>query len=221
MAEEGEMESVTANALNTGGETGALVDVTFQKNPYQTQKYLEAEPKALGVTQIMLSVFLLSSIYLHWSKRSPIDSAISTSVIISAIFSSFSIIAGSVAIAAQNLHPPTLKACMGMQVVACVLSVICFFITSSLLLEYSVFYSCWFDHHNETSQMSMCRRLSAIYQHTKGIELLMHVIQIALSVTLAVFCCKVIHCCSPRTNVPVIVVNTAPRSTVMPESQPI
>lgn len=47
--EEGEMESIVPSALNTRSETGALVEVKFQKNPYQTQKYLEAEPKALGV----------------------------------------------------------------------------------------------------------------------------------------------------------------------------
>lgn len=43
------MESIVPSALNTRSETGALVEVKFQKNPYQTQKYLEAEPKALGV----------------------------------------------------------------------------------------------------------------------------------------------------------------------------
>lgn len=47
--EEGDMEGVVPIALNAGTETGTLVEVKFQKTPYQTQKYLEAEPKALGV----------------------------------------------------------------------------------------------------------------------------------------------------------------------------
>lgn len=47
--DESEMEGIVARALNTGSEIGALVEVNFEKNPFQTQKYLEAEPKALGV----------------------------------------------------------------------------------------------------------------------------------------------------------------------------
>lgn len=37
------------DAVSPASETGALVEVKFQKNPHQNEKYLEAEPKALGV----------------------------------------------------------------------------------------------------------------------------------------------------------------------------
>ncbi|KAB5579450.1 hypothetical protein PHYPO_G00195200 [Pangasianodon hypophthalmus] len=201
---EGEMESIVPSALNTGRETGTLVEVKFQKNSYRIQKYLEAEPKALGVTQIMLSLFFLSTIGLNWSFYSS-----HIPVIIKAIFSSPSIIAGSVAIAAQNLHLPTLKACLGLQVLACVFSVIPFIISSDLILDQPIFQYCW-DNHNSTSQINMCDRLWSIYEHIMGIEMLVQATQIALSATLAAFCCKVIQCCSPRDNVPVIVVNAPP-----------
>ncbi|KAK3546398.1 hypothetical protein QTP70_026287 [Hemibagrus guttatus] len=152
MAEESEMEGIVSSAHNTGSETGALVEVKFEKNPYQTQKYLEAEPKALGVTQIMLALFYLSVLYLNWEFHYS-----QTPVIISASLSPASIIAGSVAIAAQNLRLPT-----------------------------------------------------SITEHITGIQMLVQATQIALSATLAAFCCKVIQCCSPKSNVPVIVVNTPP-----------
>ncbi|KAB5579449.1 hypothetical protein PHYPO_G00195190 [Pangasianodon hypophthalmus] len=205
MTDEGEMESIVPSALNTGSETGTLVEVKFQKNPYQTQKYLEAEPKALGVTQIMLSLFFLSTIGLNWR-----DYSSHIPVIISVILSSVSIIAGSVAIAAQNLHLPTLKACLGLQVVACVFSVISFIISSGLMVEHSLFHYCWNSYHGGTSEKNMCDRMWSIYEHIVGIEMLVQVTQIALSATLAAFCCKVIQCCSPRDNVPVIVVNAPP-----------
>ncbi|XP_017328273.3 uncharacterized protein LOC108268087 [Ictalurus punctatus] len=204
MAEEGEMESIVPSALNTRSETGALVEVKFQKNPYQTQKYLEAEPKALGVTQIMLSLFFLSIL------GATLRDQHHYTAIIRAIISSASIIAGSVAIAAQNLHLPTLKACLGMQVVACVLSVICLFISSNEIVEPTFFHYCGYDYWNGTSQDNTCDRLWALSDHVTGIEMLVQVTQIALSATLAAFCCKVIQCCSPRSNVPVIVVNAPP-----------
>ncbi|XP_060790368.1 uncharacterized protein LOC132894494 [Neoarius graeffei] len=206
MAEEGEMESITANALNTGGETGALMEVKFQKKPDQTQKYLEAEPKALGVTQIMLSLYIMGTIFCHLNT----DVDLTLTLILNPICSSANIIAGSVAIAAQNLDLTTLKACLGMQLVACVMSVISFLNSLGNAEGYDVFHICWESYLNGTSQTDMCERLLAIYQPLNGTECLMQVTQIALSATLAAFCCKVIQCCSPRTSVPVVVVNAPP-----------
>ncbi|XP_047671544.1 uncharacterized protein si:ch211-212k18.8 isoform X2 [Tachysurus fulvidraco] len=191
------MVGIVSSALNTEGETGNLVEVKFQKNPSQAKKYLEAEPKALGVTQIMLSLFFLCALYLNWNFHYFYPPAI-----ISATFSTPGIIAGSVAIAAQNLHLPTLKACLGMQIVACVFSVFCFILTWGLMSDNSWIHFCWEDNG------TMCERLWSIYEHITGIGMLVQATQIALSATLAAFCCKVIQCCSPRTNVPVIVVST-------------
>lgn len=205
MAEEGEMESIVPSALNTRSETGALVEVKFQKNPYQTQKYLEAEPKALGVTQIMLSVFIISLIC-----STSISDHFQVSALVDLIGSSLSIIAGSVAIAAQSLHLPTLKACLGMQIVACVASVFSFMTHYALIWDHFAFHTCWDMYVSNTSQRDMCERLGSIYEHVIGIEMLVQATQIALSATLAAFCCKVIQCCSPRSNVPVIGINAPP-----------
>ncbi|KAF4089356.1 hypothetical protein AMELA_G00065230 [Ameiurus melas] len=205
MEEEGEMENIVPSDLNTMSETGALVEVKFQKNPYQTQKYLEAEPKALGVTQIMLSVFIISLIC-----STSITDHFQASIIIDPIGSLLCIIAGSVAIAAQSLHLPTLKACLGMQIVACVASVFSFMTHYALMWDYYVLNTCWEVYTSGKSTRDMCVRLWSIYEHVTGIQMLVQATQIALSATLAAFCCKVIQCCSPRSNVPVIGVNAPP-----------
>ncbi|KAK9972100.1 hypothetical protein ABG768_025431 [Culter alburnus] len=180
---------------------GEILDIRFQKNPNQKLKYLEAEPKILGVTQIALAVFLSFAILLFYvNGMSTIADAVSggTSVII--------IIAGRVAIAAQNLHLPTLKACLGMQVVACTTSVIC------ILLHLSVFTSlfhCW-DPDLEPSQRTICRHLETGFENYLALQKLVLSVQIALSATLAAYCCKVIQCCCPTSSMPVITVNRLP-----------
>uniref|UniRef100_A0A4W5KGQ0 Uncharacterized protein n=1 Tax=Hucho hucho TaxID=62062 RepID=A0A4W5KGQ0_9TELE len=59
------------------------------------------------------------------------------------IGSVFVIIAGSLAIAAQNLHLPTLKACLGMQVVACGASVFNLIVSVSDMVGHRYGYGCW------------------------------------------------------------------------------
>lgn len=46
---EADVSDVAAQSASDSGEAGTLVEVTFQKNPRQKYKYLEAEPKILGV----------------------------------------------------------------------------------------------------------------------------------------------------------------------------
>lgn len=188
---------------NSPSESGALVEVTFQKNPNQKLKYLEAEPKALGITQIILSIFLISTSITTLQKNIFIE------YIIFSTFSTVGIIAGSVAIAAQSLHLPKLKACLGMQVVMCVVSVFSFILSSGVLINTGVYYPCWEFRQmaNASEQPYICDRLSSAYDHVKGLEILLLAAQIAISATLSAFCCKVIQCCSPRSSIPMIVVN--------------
>ncbi|KAG1952179.1 membrane-spanning 4-domains subfamily A member 4A-like [Pimephales promelas] len=54
MADEPQIESGEAR------NPGEILDIRFQKNTNHKQKYLEAEPKILGVTQIALAVFFIS-----------------------------------------------------------------------------------------------------------------------------------------------------------------
>ncbi|KAF7706274.1 uncharacterized protein LOC124386838 [Silurus meridionalis] len=202
---DGEIENTISSSLNTGSGTGAAVEVKFEKNPIHTQKYLEAEPKALGVTQIMLSLFVMSIVFC-----TPLEEQMYFMTFKSSLCSLTSIVAGSVAIAAQNLHLPTLKACLGMQIVVCVLSAFCFMSSLSLLGLYMYTTACWEDYHNTTLGNDMCDRLWNIIEHVIGIEMLMYLTQFAISATLAGFCCKVIQCCTVRNSVPVIMLN-APR----------
>ncbi|XP_072543976.1 uncharacterized protein [Salminus brasiliensis] len=190
---------------NSPSETGALVEVTFQKNPNQELKFLEAEPKALGVTQIMLSLFLISTGFAFFQKP-----WFHTRNLVLCGFYSVGLIAGSVTIAAQCLHLPKLKACLGMQIVACAASVICFVIITGPVVHSIDYYPCWqFSYENSSSslQLYICDRLSVALGHVEGLQMIAFAAQIAISVTLAAFCCKVIQCCSPRTSVPMIVVS--------------
>ncbi|XP_067379154.1 membrane-spanning 4-domains subfamily A member 4D-like isoform X2 [Channa argus] len=77
-----------------------LVAVSFQRNINRKQKFLEAEPKALGITQIGLNLFNILSA----SMLLAVDISELSHEIPIFISSLLVIIAGSVAIAAQNLQ---------------------------------------------------------------------------------------------------------------------
>ncbi|XP_052340672.1 uncharacterized protein LOC127913154 isoform X2 [Oncorhynchus keta] len=152
------------------GAEGPLVTVTFQRTPHKKQKYLESQPKALGV-----------------------------------------IIAGSLAIAAQNLHLPTLKACLGMQVVACVASVINLIVSVSDMAGHRHGYSCWiYAEINSTDHNDSCYSITDSTAHYFAELVLIQTALIAISVTLAAYCCKVVNCCSPGQRMPVITLQVPP-----------
>ncbi|CAM4528795.1 unnamed protein product [Leuciscus chuanchicus] len=196
MADEPQMES------GEDRNPGEILDIRFQKNPNQKHKYLEAEPKILGVTQIALAVFLTSVTFvLHLDD---IYRTVDIEGTVGGIITSMTIlIAGSLAIAAQNLHLPTLKACLGMQVVACLTGVICIFM--HLSVYQMVLYHCWSEEES-----SICTHLRIAVENYRALQKLVLAVHIALSATLAAYCCKVIQCCSPVSSVPVITVNRPP-----------
>uniref|UniRef100_A0A4W5N9J2 Uncharacterized protein n=1 Tax=Hucho hucho TaxID=62062 RepID=A0A4W5N9J2_9TELE len=161
-----------------------LVAVTFQRNPQQKRKYLESEPKALGVTQIALSVFHINGMGMLVLDLPQI------------IGSVFVIIAGSLAIAAQNLHLSTVKACLGIQGVACVVSVFNFIVSVSITGSPS--YVCWkYCLGNRTDYHKTCLSFNNSTTHYFAELVLIETALIAISVTLAAYCCKVVNCCSP------------------------
>uniref|UniRef100_A0A4W5K1C2 Uncharacterized protein n=1 Tax=Hucho hucho TaxID=62062 RepID=A0A4W5K1C2_9TELE len=187
------------------GVEGPLVAVTFQRNPHQKQKYLESQPKALGVTQIALSVFYISSVIVIFTN----DLSMVVLDLPQIIGSVFLIIAGSLAIAAQNLHLPTLKACLGMQVVACVASVFNLIISVSRMEAPS--YVCWkYSQGNLTDYYKTCVLFNNSASHYFAELVLIQTALIAISVTLAAYCCKVANCCSPGPQMPVITVQVPP-----------
>ncbi|XP_034471090.1 uncharacterized protein LOC117779199 isoform X1 [Hippoglossus hippoglossus] len=179
-----------------------LVEVSFQKNVQRVQKYLEAEPKALGVTQIGLSVFQIVCVAVFLAKGLS-HIGIDIAFFISSLLV---VIAGSVAVAAQNLHLPTLRACLGMQIVASgasLFNLICCLIK----MDDSPVY-CWHNHYdNSTLRIGeICHNLENIRSHFSVESVLIQAALLAISVTLATYCCKVVNCCSPAPKMTVITV---------------
>ncbi|XP_043101592.1 uncharacterized protein LOC122349561 [Puntigrus tetrazona] len=198
---EGEPQVESGENLNPG----EVLQIRFQKKPNQKLKYLEAEPKILGVTQIVFGVFIAFMIVAFYVNDMTVYSYTDASMITGAV-SMIIIIAGSLAIAAQNLHLPTLKACLGMQVVACMASVIFTFLH---LNNSNDIHHCWMPLD---SQITTCRKLNISLENCLGLQNLVMMLQVALSTTLAAYCCKVIQCCSPVSRVPVITINRPPET---------
>ncbi|XP_008311046.1 uncharacterized protein LOC103380750 [Cynoglossus semilaevis] len=179
-----------------------LVAVSFQQNHQRAQKYLEAEPKALGVTQIVLSVFQITCVTVFLASglsRVPVE-------VPCFICSILVIIAGGVAVAAQNLRLPTLRACLGMQVVACIAS----FLNLLLTLD-KVGYTpsiCWhYSYENMTQEYGeRCYNIESAVSHLFAECAIIQAVMFAISVTLASYCCKVVNCCTTGPKMTVITV---------------
>ncbi|XP_059211369.1 uncharacterized protein LOC131990000 isoform X2 [Centropristis striata] len=183
-----------------------LVALSFQRNANRKQKYLEAEPKALGITQIGLSLFqvICGGVFLaNDLGRMAADIAFFIS-------SALVIIAGSLAIAAKNLHLPTLRACLGMQIFACGASI--YNMISTLIRIGDGPYFCWhyYDPPNVTEYYEMCQKIESIQTHFFAEGVVIQAALLAISVTLAAYCCKVVNCCSPAPKMPVITVQSLP-----------
>ncbi|XP_052003323.1 uncharacterized protein LOC127658199 isoform X2 [Xyrauchen texanus] len=184
-AEVSDVTSATVQnpSMSDSAEAGTLLEVTYQRNPKQKYKYLEAEPKILGVTEIVLTVFFLGC-------KIPFYMEADNWFILSAIVAFSSI----------------LKACLGMQIVMCVVYGIFLITTTFQDYRTPVENECWpyisHEIYNETS--NTCRLLMGGFQHLYLLDQLMEAVQIAISVTLAAYCCKVIQSCSASSHVPVI-----------------
>uniref|UniRef100_A0A3Q3KJC1 Uncharacterized protein n=1 Tax=Monopterus albus TaxID=43700 RepID=A0A3Q3KJC1_MONAL len=126
------------------------------------------------------------------------------------------VVAGSVAVAAQNLHLPTLKACLGMQIIACVASMInmiCALMNMALIPSIHCYYDYGSYNSSSYDDGHMCETVEKIHSHFYAGALLIHAVLLAISVTLAVFCCKVLNCCVPSPKVPVITIQASMSST--------
>ncbi|XP_048092107.1 uncharacterized protein LOC125289374 isoform X3 [Alosa alosa] len=174
------MEESNPNSSSASSNAGPLVQVTFQKDPNRKKKYLESEPKALGV-----------------------------------------IIAGSVAIAAQNLSLHTLRACLGLQVFTSITCGVTFLCMLGLSVHVHSYEDCRYLTHDEVNRAvhEACTMLLQVEDHYSAeIKVVMATI-LGISITLATYCCKVIQCCSPAGFMPVITVNAPPAPEVRREDR--
>ncbi|CAG5929610.1 unnamed protein product [Menidia menidia] len=184
-----------------------LVAISFQRDVHRKQKYLEAEPKALGITQIGLSAYGIICIGMFQAKGL---SSLSTDIPFF-ISSLLVIIAGNVAVAAQNLHLPTLRACLGMQIVSCGASI--FNIICTLIKMEDMPYYCWQYYYNENNAQNygeICHQIENFQSHFFAGGVVIQVTLLAISATLAAYSCKVVNCCGPAPKIPVIAVQTPP-----------
>uniref|UniRef100_A0A8C6TGZ3 Membrane-spanning 4-domains subfamily A member 4A n=1 Tax=Neogobius melanostomus TaxID=47308 RepID=A0A8C6TGZ3_9GOBI len=186
-----------------GSPSSPLVFVSFQKNEQRKFKFLEGEPKALGITQICLSVFhssCVASLFAAGMLKTGLE-------IPSFVCSLLAFIAGSVAIAAKNLHLPTLRACLGM--VAVVVSLFNVIITLiNMTVYWSIVRDCYY--YDEGQMKQICYNAEAAHTHLFAELTITQVAQFGISVTLVVYAAKVAHCCAPAPNVPVITIQAPP-----------
>ncbi|XP_046905150.1 uncharacterized protein LOC124487125 isoform X1 [Hypomesus transpacificus] len=201
-----ESETSQPQNITPAAGQGPLVSVTFQTDPHRKLKYLESEPKALGVTQITFSVLKIFTCAVFYVFGLYLSLEL---IVIYLIGSVLGVVAGSLALAAQNLHLPTLKACLGMQVVACVVSILNLLMEGADLgLASNFSETCWMSWNDNSTgvEHDNCMMLSTTHAHYTAENLLIQAVSVAISVTLAAYCCKVINCCSPTSRMPVITV---------------
>ncbi|KAM9425760.1 uncharacterized protein KZ484_013033 [Pholidichthys leucotaenia] len=194
----------SARLEDLGPDQSPLVAVTLQRDVHRKKKYLEAEPKALGITQLGLSIYVITCTLVFLSQR--LDS---TEDIALFILSPLVIIAGILAIVAQNLHLPTLRACMGMQIVACGASFVNLVVFLVKLVHGNYMHLCPY-YYDRRSYDELCET------QRKGLKvfcaggILIQAALFAISVTLACYCCKAANCCCPDRKMPVITIHAPP-----------
>lgn len=191
-----------------GSSHSPLVSVSFQKNEQRKFKFLEGEPKALGITQICMSIFHISCIA-SLLAVGQIRGSLEIPVIVSSVLI---FIAGALAIAAKNLHLPTLRACLGMEIVAAIASLLNLIITLIQMNDWHYAYFCYHHFYNEPTNEDLkhCRSAERAHAHLFAELVVVQVALFAISVTLVVYAGKVGNCCAPSPKVPVITIQAPP-----------
>ncbi|XP_041922194.1 uncharacterized protein LOC121685638 isoform X3 [Alosa sapidissima] len=131
------------------------------------------------------------------------------------------IIAGSVAIAAQNLSLRTFRACLGLQVFTSIICGVTLLCMLGMLEDMHHHDPCryWtYDEVNGTVYEACTMLLQVEDHYSAGTKVVLATI-LGISITLAAYCCKVIQCCSPAGFMPVITVNAPPAPEVRREDR--
>ncbi|XP_015196058.1 uncharacterized protein [Lepisosteus oculatus] len=183
-----------------------LVSLTFEKDPDRKRKFLEADPKILGVAQIMLSLFNIGM-----STIGCLTVQHNCKVELASIFVSLcTIAAGSISISAQDLHLPKLKACLALQIIGGALLVVVWPLhlgTINVVYSYKL---CWTESNMTEARTTLCDSFQAVYGRISAEGELVQVALIAVCMTLAVYSGKAIQCCGQGSRMPVITVNSPP-----------
>ncbi|KAJ0006466.1 hypothetical protein NQD34_013739 [Periophthalmus magnuspinnatus] len=183
-----------------------LMSLSFQKNTQRKFKFLEGEPKALGITQICLSIFQSSCMASLIANGVDQNEALVYFIISSILI----FIAGSVAVASKNLHLPTLKACVGMEIVATAASLFNLVLALVTMEEFYCFHSEYDNSTFNEGEGRYCRKVEAAHLQWFTELMVFQLTLLSISVTLAVYACKVVNCCSPAPKVPVITIQAPP-----------
>uniref|UniRef100_W5N6T5 Uncharacterized protein n=1 Tax=Lepisosteus oculatus TaxID=7918 RepID=W5N6T5_LEPOC len=217
LGREREMES----AIRPESE-GPLLSLSFQKDPEQKKKFLDSQPKALGVTQITVSLFTLSmGIVLVKEDISRPEEILC--IVVTLIIMFQSPFAGGLAIAAVSLHLPTaglpgwlwsacsMKACLVMEIISSICTGLGFFIFFAyqfiLRIVVSDFNFCWRFENSTQPELRICRQFFELSMFFHNEQCLMLALNFTLGVTICSYCCKAIRCCGPASSMPVIVLN--------------
>ncbi|KAJ4937305.1 hypothetical protein JOQ06_001884 [Pogonophryne albipinna] len=157
------------------------------------------------ITQIGLSLFQIISSVLFMSKGLSVTPTGIPVIILSLLV----LIAGSLTVAAQNLHLPTLRACLGMQIVAVPASITNMIF--ALVKMNDIPYSCWQYYYDQIStSREYCHNIEGTISHFSSVCVVINVALVTISITVAAYCCKVTNCCSPAPKMPVITVQAPP-----------
>uniref|UniRef100_A0A8C6P8D8 Uncharacterized protein n=1 Tax=Nothobranchius furzeri TaxID=105023 RepID=A0A8C6P8D8_NOTFU len=114
-----------------------LVSVTFQRNARRKEKFLEAEPKALGVPEIGLSLYTIICLGVLQSKGLSDPSSGIPIFIASLLVSTILLI--------------VLRACLGMQILACGASIVNIICTLVKMGDWS--HHCWYLHADKYQEV--------------------------------------------------------------------
>uniref|UniRef100_A0A1A8CZ90 Membrane-spanning 4-domains subfamily A member 4A-like n=1 Tax=Nothobranchius kadleci TaxID=1051664 RepID=A0A1A8CZ90_NOTKA len=161
-----------------------LVSVTFQRNAHRKEKFLEAEPKALGIAEIGLSLYTIICLGVLQSKGLS-DPSSGIPIFIASLL---------------------LRACLGMQILACGASIVNIICTLVKMGDWS--HHCWYLHADKYQEV--CHQIEFIFFNFYGGGVLVQATVLAISASLMAYCCKVVNCCGPAPKMPVIMVQTPP-----------
>ncbi|XP_041093407.1 uncharacterized protein LOC121305730 isoform X3 [Polyodon spathula] len=167
-------------------EEGPAVTIHFEKAQNRIQKFREGHPGPLGVTQIMLGLFNFGFIIILTVQFQKPSEDIW-----------FHITAAFL-----------IKACLGMEVLgSAYICFILFFFGSFTVVNYPD-YQAYCEYHFENETHSQELRLCQKYEIVKNYVVMemdfVFLTQVAVSITIASYCCKAVQCCGAPRSVPVI-----------------